>query len=80
MGEAPEEEVIAVEHANGGPPPPAPGLDPELQLEERYSTIIAENEILKREKADLQHQVVVIEERFARLQDSSVGRPCVAIL
>ena len=75
MGERPHDDVNGLHHDHGEPSPTAPGLDPELQFEERYGKVIAENGSLERENSELQHQLRTLEERFDRLQDSKVGTP-----
>ena len=73
MGETPHDDVNGVQHDHGEPSPTGPSLDPELQFEERYGKVIAENGNLQRENLELQHELRTLEERIDRLQDSKVG-------
>ena len=45
--------------------------DPELLFEERFGKVVAENDSLIRDKADLQQEVTDLQTRLARLQDNN---------
>ena len=75
MGETPHDDVNGLRHDHDELPPAVPGSDPELQFEERYGKVTAENGNLQRENSQLQHQLRALEARFERLQDSKVGSP-----
>lgn len=74
MREVPEDNVDELNRYNGKLSPSLPDVDQELQFEERHSKLIAENASLKRANSDSQRQLEDIEERYDRLQESSVGR------
>ena len=75
MGEISHDDVNGLHHDQGEPSSTAPSLDPELQFEERYGKVIAENGHLQQENSELQHHLKTLEARFDRLQDSKVGTP-----
>lgn len=72
MNENLKDETDGINHDAGVSLSPALDPDPELQFEERLSKAITENDSLKRENANLEHQVDDLEERFNRLHDSNV--------
>ena len=80
MGETPYDDANELHHDHDELLPTTPGLDPELQFEERYGKVIAENGNLQRENSQLEHQLRTLEVRFDRLQDSKVGSPYILIL
>ena len=76
----PKDRLNGVDHADTANALPAPGLDPDLEFEERYSKVVAENGDLKRENADLQYQLKNTDDRFDRLQQSTVRESYLTLL
>lgn len=55
------------------PSPPKSAMDQELLFEERFGRVMADNEMLNREKSELQKMLRDLHDRLARLQENNVS-------